>query len=431
MIIIWLVTLFYVIVGFLFQHYIADTYYLTFSFIIFTVIVLFFVLLINYTKFFVIIYTSFIVRVVMMLIDRREGESIIPHSGEDSENFYATGIEVSNNLPMLNEDIYGGFYSKFLGLLFYMYGDDRLFAQFLNIIIIMTAILIVIHIFRMLDISIEIQFFLVMLMSFFPHSLIFGSILVRESIISFMVVLSLYFFIRWFKKRERSSALFSVIFIMLGASFHTAVIGILIGYLFGFIFYKHASERFEFSVESLVPFGLFAVIMTYILVFPDTVSGLPMFNKVDQVFNEDAGLYETVSSARGGSAYLEGLEVNNLFQMLLYSPIKLIYFISSPMPWNISNLNDLIAFVLDGIFYLFVLVTFIRNVHIIRERPVVGILLISILVGWFIFGLAINNAGTALRHRFKFFYMIVVVLGVIWNQRKIIKDTVSDKVKKI
>lgn len=418
MIIIWLVTILYIISGYLFQYYITDTVHLTFSFIIFTIVTLFFILVIKYTEFAAIIYTSFIIRLAMMLVDRREGGTIIPHSGEDTENFYETGVAVSNDLILLGMDIYGGFYSKFLGVLFHLYGDDRLFAQFLNIIITLTAILIVIHIFRMLGISDKVQFYLVLLLSFFPHSLIFSSILMRESLISFTVVLSLYFFVRWYMDRSRPAALLSVLFVLLGASFHTGVVGLLIGYLFGFIFYRHSTRRFQFSVESLVPFSIFAVVMTYILVFPEVISGLPIFNKVDQVFNDDAGLYETVASGSGNTVYLQGIQVNNLFQLVLLSPLKIIYFIASPMPWNINNLNELISLALDSSFYVFALIIFIKNFNIVRKRPLAAVLLISLLAAWFIFGLAINNAGTALRHRFKFFYIIVVILGVLWDRRK-------------
>ncbi|MCD2136471.1 hypothetical protein [Salinicoccus halitifaciens] len=417
MVIIWLAASLYIIVSFLFQHYIPDTQYMTFSFIIFTVIVLFFTLLINHTKFAAIIYTSFIIRLMMMMIDFRPGEKIIPHSGVDTEDYHEAALKISLNPSLVETDIYGGFYSKFLGLLFHVYGDDRLFAQFLNIIIAVTALLIMIKIFKMLDISEKVQWYLVLLMAFFPHSLIFSSILMRESLISITIVLSLYFFTRWYKNRERSSALLSVIFVLLGASFHTAVMGILLGYLFGFIFYRHNTKSFKFSLESLVPFGLFALTLTYMLSFPNLIEELPIFNKVDQVFNKDVGLYKTVASASGGSAYLTGLEVNNLSQLLMYSPIKFIYFIASPMPWNIGSLNELIAFLFDGVFYVIALVVFIKNFHIIKKRPILGILLISVMVGWFVFGLAISNAGTGLRHRFKFFYIIVVILGVIWDYR--------------
>lgn len=417
MIIIWLAALFYIVIGFLMQHYITDTTYLTFSFIIFTVIVLFFVLFINYTKFVFILFSGFILRVMILLIDLREGETIIPHSGDDSENFYKTGIEISMNTNLLNTEVYGGLYSKFLGILFHLYGDDRLFVQFLNIIITMTAILIVIQIFRMLDIPGHIQMILVLLLSFYPHSLIFSSILVRESMISITVVLSLYFFVRWFKNRSTINAVLCILAILSGASFHTAVIGILFGYLFGFIFYNHSVRTLKFSVESVVPFTVFAVITTYIIVFPDVVSGLPIANKVDQVLDNNDNVYEAVTSARGDTAYLASMEVNNLFQLLLFSPIKVIYFITSPMPWNISNFNELISFLLDGVFYLTALILFIKNLYLVKSRPILAILLISIFAGWFIFGLGISNAGTALRHRFKFFYIVIVALGVIWSKR--------------
>src|SRR5699024_9177113 len=111
-----------IVIGFLMQHYITDTTYLTFSFIIFTVIVLFFVLFINYTKFVFILFSGLILRVMILLIDLREGETIIPHSGDDSENFYKTGIEISMNTSLLNTEVYGGLYSKFLEILFICIG---------------------------------------------------------------------------------------------------------------------------------------------------------------------------------------------------------------------------------------------------------------------------------------------------------------------
>src|SRR5699024_12370016 len=99
------------------------------------------------------------------------------------------------NTNLLNTEVYGGLYSKFLGILFHLYGDDRLFVQFLNIIITMTAILIVIQIFRMLDIPGHIQMILVLLLSFYLQSLIFSSIFVRVLLICIYLFHLFYFFI--------------------------------------------------------------------------------------------------------------------------------------------------------------------------------------------------------------------------------------------
>lgn len=419
MLLIWGVALIYLFLGSAMNHYyIADSTYMTVTFICITSILLLMILLVGYPEFFLVIFASFITRVVLLLVDLY-GRDIfeVPHSGDDTENFYQTGIMISEDLSMLSEPVYGGVYSHMLGILFNIYGDDRLFVQYLNILIAITAIVVVIRIFRMLGLPHRIQLLLVALMGFFPHSLIFSSILLRESIISLLVVMSLYCFIRWFREKERISAFLSVMLVLLGASFHSAIIGILLGYLFGFIFYRHDLKTFKFTLESVVPFSIFALIMTYVLVFPSIVSGLPIFNKVDQVLNNNDTIYEAFTSSRGDTAYLSGLEVNNLFQVILFAPIKIIYFIASPMPWSVRNFNDLISFVLDGVFYLFALGVFIRNIEVIKRRPILGILLMSILAGWLIFGLGISNAGTALRHRFKFFYIVIVAIGVAWSDR--------------
>ena len=315
----------------------------------------------------------------------------------------------------MDAEMYGGLYSKFLALIFNMYGDDRIFAQFLNVLMALTAILLVVQMFRMLDVPNHIQFVLVGVMSFFPHSLIFSSILVREAVITLMVTLSLYFFVRWYKKAGWSNALLSVAFILLGASFHTGVIGVLVGYLFGFIFYQHSRKAFRFTLKSLIPFTIFAVSITYVMMYPESISALPIYDKVDQVERNNSSIYEAFTDDIGESAYLSWLVVDNIYQMILFSPVKVFYFIGSPMPWTVRNLNDLIAFFLDGVFYLFVLAVFIRNFALIRKRPIFGVILLSIAVTWLIFGFGISNAGTALRHRFKIFYVIIVALGVVWT----------------
>lgn len=417
MFIIWLLTIVYIVLGYLSQNYIADTHYLTFSFIIVTTVGIFCILWMRYTKYFIFLFVSFLVRLSMLFVDLSESGPTLPHSGEDTENFYETGVQISTNMHLLSESVYGGIYSKFIGILFHLYGVDRLFVQYLNVLFALTAILVVIQIFRMLNVPSQIQGMLVVLMAFFPHSLIFSSILLRESIISLMVVLSLYCFVRWFMKNEPLSAVGSLLFIIAGASFHSAIIAIAIGYIFGFIFYRHEQKALRFSMGSVVPFGTFAIIMTYILVFPGVVEALPLFNKFDQILNNDDSVYKTLSSTRGDTAYLTGLEINNVFQLIIYSPIKIIYFIASPMPWSIRNVDGLTSFFLDALFYISALAIFVRNFHFVRTRPILLVLLIAIIASWFIFGLGISNAGTALRHRFKIFYVVIVALGVIGAAR--------------
>ncbi|MFC3420005.1 hypothetical protein ACFOLA_10995 [Salinicoccus hispanicus] len=418
MLIIWLIALIYVVMGYLFRLYIADTTYLTVSFIVITALLLFFILYLKYTKFLMILYVGFLARLGTVLYDLQPKVPKLPHSGIDSESYYKTAQYISEKMALMNAEMYGGIYTKFLAVIFNMYGDDRLFAQFLNVLMTLSAILLVIHIFRMLDVPPKIQVVMVGVMSFFPHSIIFSSILVREAVITLMMALSLYYFVRWYKGREWTSAILSVIIVLIGASFHTAVIGVVVGYMFGFIFYQHNQNAFRFTLKSMIPFSLFALATTYVLIFPESIEALPIYDKIDQVQRGNDSLLDAFTDDIGGSAYLSGLVVNNIYQMVAFSPIKVLYFIGSPMPWTIRNPNDLIAFMLDGVFYLFVLAVFIKNFGLIRRRPILGVILLSIVVTWIIFGIGISNAGTALRHRFKIFYIIIVAVGVIWANRE-------------
>lgn len=419
MLLLWILTLMYGLAGFLINDYFSVHIYLTVSFIGISSILLLFVLLKNYYKFAVLIFLSFTVRVGLMLVDLYAGDLFtVPHSGDDTENFYATGLKVANDMTMLGESIYGGTYSHLLGILFSVYGDDRLFAQYLNILIAVTAIVIVIQIFRMLKVPLKIQIILAAVMAFFPHSLIFSAILLRESIISLIVVCSLYFFIKWYKFKGNHNISFSIILVVVGGMFHTGVIGILIGYIFALIFYRHDSGKLKLTLKSVLPFALLAAGGLYLLMFPEIFSTLPLFNKFEQELSNNKNIYDVFNTERGESAYLTNLEINNFLEMIIFAPLKILYFIGSPMPWTLRNLSDLISFFLDSVFYLFAAFVFIKNWYLLKKNPLLLIILISLVSGWLIFGLGISNAGTALRHRFKLFYLIIIALGLIWSKNK-------------
>src|SRR5699024_3674858 len=128
--------------------------------------------------------------------------------------------------------------------------------------------------------------------------------------------------------------------------------------------------------------------------------------------------YDVFNTERGESAYLTNVEINNFLEMIIFAPLKIVYFIGSPMPWTLRNFSDLISFFLDSVFYLFAAFLFIKNWYLLKKNPLLLIILISLVSGWLIFGLGISNAGTALRHRFKLFYLIIIAMGLIWSKNK-------------
>lgn len=417
MLIIWIFTMLHIFIGYITKYYFIENTYVTLSFILISSILFFFILIKKYTNFFIILYSSFVLRLTLLFIDLKVNNLTLPHSGDDTENFYKTGIMISNNLNMLNETVYGGLYSKLLGLFFNIYGDDRFFIQFLNIIIGMTALIILIKIFKTLNIPNKTQYILIAIASFFPHLLIFSSILLRESIISLLVILSLYYFVKWFQYNKFKNSILSVTFILIASLFHSAVIGILLGYLFGFIFYKYSKKKIQFNTYTLLPFVIFSISIIYIIVFPEVLLSLPVLNKFTSTLENSGDIYQIFINDRGGSAYLTGIEVTNIFQLILYSPLKMFYFLLSPMPWDIRSFGDLIGFMFDSSFYLVSIIIFLKNFKKIKSNPLSIMLIISLISAVLIFGVGVSNAGTALRHRFKLFYLVILILSSIFIKK--------------
>ena len=80
------------------------------------------------------LFVGYFLRFITMLIDLYT-RFPLPHSGGDTERFLATATVISDNLYLLGQGIYGGAYSKLLGMLFSLTGPHRVIGQYLNVIL--------------------------------------------------------------------------------------------------------------------------------------------------------------------------------------------------------------------------------------------------------------------------------------------------------
>ena len=240
--------------------------------------------------------------------------------------------------------------------------------------------------------------------SSFAH---FSSILLREN----LVILSCCFpfTILLFglgRKRYTCSLVYFISISCMCVSF--GLIGFLPGYAFMYMFYRHKQKTFLFSPRSLLVFGVFvllslAVFTRYAHVF------LFQIQRADSIDH----VYRMVGSGSGGSAYLANISVNSFGQLLAYAPLKILFFLGSPMPINWRGLSDVVSFLVDSVFYLYFLWFILSNVKHIRKSPyLIGTaLMLSVTVA--IFGIPLSNAGTAMRHRHKLFPIFVIVYALL------------------
>lgn len=79
---------------------------------------------------------SYILRCILMFFDYYGRDIfVLPHSGADTENFYNTGLLYMNSDKIWSENLFGGVYSKLIGITLKSIGDCKLFIQYINIVL--------------------------------------------------------------------------------------------------------------------------------------------------------------------------------------------------------------------------------------------------------------------------------------------------------
>ena len=339
----------------------------------------------------------------------------LPNSGADTWMYYRNAQAIGRDITQLFVPQRGSVYSQVIGVLFYLTGtSSRVLGGYVNVLLGLSVVLLVQRMLRMTGATARVMNRVMLLVSFFPNSLIMSAIFLREIFPTFFVAASLLYFIKWFQKPGSRDMLMCLLMLAIGSMFHSGVIGLALGYFYGFLFYQHKSRRFTFLPRNLFSFVLLsAVIYLAVTVFQDSIFG--KFQHLDEF--ED--IYQTANTRLGGSAYLVNMQINTLWQFVIFSPVKMLYFLGAPMPWNWRGPMDIITFMTDSALYLYVVVSLFRRWRQLGSaKPLARMLAAAMLGAVLIFGVGVSNAGTALRHRQKLLPLFLVLLSVLQYKTK-------------
>lgn len=416
---IWILFFTLIILTSLFKPLIGDFEFasLFFVFIDFSLSLL--ILLQFKTKFKYIFILGFILRVFLMFWDIYFKNIFnLPNSGTDSEVYYYYAIQISNYESFTDFFTRGGIYSFINGVLFYLIGPQRIVGQYLNVLFGLNLIILINKIFDLLNINEKNKFYSILIISLFPNSLIISGIFLRESILSFLTTLSLYFFTLWFKNNKNRFLFYTVITILLASLFHSGMLSLLLGFLFPFLFYSSERKRFYFAEKTLITFFFFLVIF-FIIYFRFSDLLMMKFNRIEEI----GDYYNTINLRLGGSAYLRNLRIDSPLLLFLFGPIKFIYFYISPLPFDWRNILDAITFFLDSLLYLIVIIKifyfFIKEKNFYSQKEYIISLILVIIMTAIIFGSGVGNTGSALRHRYKFISIFIILFGLLSKNNKL------------
>lgn len=366
-----------------------------------------------------IIVSSFILRVLLVVVD--VFISRLPEAGYDDESYYQTSLRLFNdNYAGLAGNVYGGFFSKILAVSYYFIGPSRFSAQYLNVLFYGIAIILFMRALIYFAVSQKKSKVCMLLMCFLPTAILHNSILRRETVIELCVCASIFFLSKWHANKRSSDSLWSIAFALFAGIFHTAFIFSPLILSLYYVLYDKNKLSASFSVKNSSKMAIVLVL----LVIAGT-SFLSLFaNKFSYVDSMD-DIYTATNRARGGSVYLAGYQVNNFGQLILFTPLKLFYFLFSPVPWMFRNAMDIISFFFDAMIYLTLLIKVVRR----EKTSITRLMLTEFIVLSIVFALGTYNSGTAIRHRFSVLPYLLVAYSLA--KKRIRDGNVSKKDKKL
>lgn len=388
---------------------VASDFYSLLTILIVSVLVFFFIYGKRNLRHKNLLILGFLLRLFLLFADYYHWFPIL-HSGSDTEGFHRIALR---NVHSLVKYVITN-YTVFLTFVYEVTDCSRLIAQFINVLFGMGIIVLVQQCMKMLQITKTRELIVVCILVFLPNLNIFSAILLREAWVEFFVALSLYFFVKWFIYGNAFNMVLVVISLLTASYMHSGVVGLFAGYIIAFIVYNPKKQKTTFSKVTVVS-------LIFLIVFGVGLSSyLGLFTqKFAQYDNLDDIIDITNSQGGGGSDYLTWINTHSVAQSLLLAPLKMIYFLFSPLPTEWRGVKDIVGFCIDGAIYIGLCYSIIK--HKARSRVCVDLkkyLLIALVVVTFIFAYGTKNAGTAIRHRAKIISVVLVVyaLGYIENK---------------
>lgn len=339
-----------------------------------------------------IILGALLVRIIFVVIDVYFMK--LPHSGADDDAFYESSLQIYNNMELIWQNIYGGVYSKLLACVFTFTGPERVVGEFINVSLSIISIIKLSKISKNIGIGSKREKILLILFSFMPNIVFLNCCLRRDTFISFAIIESIVQVLKWFKDGNIKYAIMSVVFIIVAGSFHAAAFCVAPVYIWYYVLYNRKTEKIE--VKGIGFIKQFFVFLVCCIV------GLFIFNNFQTKFSSFVNMdsiFEAASYSRGDSAYLVNIKIDSLLSLMLFLPIKFVYFLISPMPWDFRNIYDIISFLMDSAVYLYFIIKILKN----RKYNKVSknnLFLYSFLVICAVFSIGTFTSGTAIRHRY-------------------------------
>ncbi len=269
--------------------------------------------------------------------------------------------------------------------------------------------------------------------SIIEHSVVF----LREAFIIFFMSLALLQVLFWLRDKRVRNAVYAMIFFALSGLFHGAMY--LGGALFFFILAIHTlmdstNQLKDLKMSPRLLLLLTTLFLAVAILVQFSITYIPKIGSIATLADAEelADRISVASSNRstGTTAYLTQWTINSPTDLVLQAPVRFVYFLYSPFPWDISAIRHLKGF-LDSGFLFFITFLMIKYRKRLWSNLYLRYLLFFLIFYVMVFSMGTSNVGSAIRHKSKFLPIFVLFYGLkdypIYYIRSIVSDDGSTK----
>lgn len=361
-----------------------------------------------------ILYVALIIRVFVILLS--QSLIVLPDSVGDAGRFELRAYELSklgiSNLLTNYPGFDSFFISWFIAIFYSLFGHSELMAEVLSLFFGMNSIYLGYIVSKKIwgpNISKKVGWILAL----FPTLILYSCIILREAYIYFFLLVALNGIVDWIRLKNFRSFIKLFLGFILAAHFHGAmIIGLITFFLF--IFFQNLRKLFIYITKlniNLKTLSFFIILLSFSTMVYINEIKVPKIGSLTN-FDEkiDLILTQIKNVDKGTAKYPKWAVPENRNELYYKIPIRIMYFIGAPYPWDINKLDHVIGF-LDGVFYLVLTFLIIRNRKVILSDSNLKIILLILISYLIVYSIGVGNFGTGIRHRSKFVFMFILLAG--------------------
>jgi hypothetical protein len=350
----------------------------------------------------------------------------------DSEKYQSAGAQIAG---LLRADFLGNLryaikpyaaYTLPLGLMYYVFGISQLMGQLLNTIMGL-GVIVNLHRLACVWFNRRVADHTILLVALYPYGWILSSTLNRDMMILFFITL----FFRGLSElrirdRARSRGLWVTILGSLGYMAALRAPLIILGglALFAYVMARSGAARQRGWLYRTVRVTFIVLVMLLgsvsFFVFGKYYTAQSQLEQEATQFCDVGNMNQRLRiSEDAGSAYMKGVNYSSYQDVVKVMPLATFYFMFSPLPWQVSSPKQGLG-VLDSTWMMLVCWYFLKGIKPLyrSNRKLALALLTFLLVGFTTSSVLQANAGSAMRHRtmFSFLMFPIAVHGMTRRQ---------------